>query len=397
VEQVLCIQGEPQTSAIIVVEGSVARLRLINDQLHQMATMGSSGSSATIGMLHLIREERSFSTVRAVSDGACFRLQADVLRELLEESPEFSQEVIFSLCKEVRSHTRMSRTPLFMQSGKAMPAEPLPWFAVSCAAAIESFYRSGLNAYLNAQLSGQPRGKLFPDMHIQLPTRILYINGFKGLRHILDSRVHINDFENPQLVGLGLAILPGVAMTPISSILEACNASMNPEPLSTRWTRGIVPRCGREIIFGIGINQLSDFCEERMEIFSSQKARNLGGSLVAGLVSGYLSHIPHNLSTLKLLMPNKTYAQHFDALSRPYGRWFDTQFFPVQSQDSARTSAFRSAVRNVMVPALTCVFPKGSIIRTTQIAGSFIIINAAVNALSHISVNVSVSRTPSTA
>jgi len=163
---VLMIQGEPQTSAIIIVEGKVARLRLVDDQLHHMASLGSLQSESTIGMLHLLREEKVFATVRAMSDGAAYRLHADVFRDLLEESPEFSQQVIFSLCREIRHHSKLKRTPLFLQSGKAMPAEPLPWFAVSCAAAMESFYRSGLNAYLNAQLSGTARGALFPNMHI---------------------------------------------------------------------------------------------------------------------------------------------------------------------------------------------------------------------------------------
>ena len=54
----------------------------------------------------------------------------------------------------------------------------------------ESFYRSGLNAAMNARLSGQ-WGTLFPNMHIQCPARILYINGFKGLRQYLDWKVSL--------------------------------------------------------------------------------------------------------------------------------------------------------------------------------------------------------------
>ena len=61
------------------------------------------------------------------------------------------------------------------------------------------------------------------------------------------------------------ACIPGLLMTPVSSMLEACNAGhANPEPLALRWMRGIQPRALREVIFGIGINQLSDWCEERV-------------------------------------------------------------------------------------------------------------------------------------
>ena len=41
---------------------------------------------------------------------------------------------------------------------------------------------------MNARLSGH-WGKLFPNMHIQCPARILYINGFKGLRQYMDYKV----------------------------------------------------------------------------------------------------------------------------------------------------------------------------------------------------------------
>lgn len=101
---------------------------------------------------------------------------------------------------------------------------------------------------------------------------------------------------------LAAAVTPGVVMTPASSILEvrsaprrsarsqcasqASNAgARNPEPLSSRWRRGVWPRLCREVrrrrrpahndaasalcaqvIFGIGLNQLADFYAERTPI-----------------------------------------------------------------------------------------------------------------------------------
>ncbi|CAN0509573.1 unnamed protein product, partial [Ectocarpus sp. 8 AP-2014] len=141
--------------------------------------------------------------------------------------------------------------------------------------------------------------------HVQIPTRVLYINGFKArlttIRSTLNDYVNPADFANPTAVRLGSALVPGLMMTPVSSVLEACNAEANKEPLSRRWMRGMVPRGGREMIFGIGINQLSDACEERVSRGSNAFARTAAGSMMAGVMAGYLSHIPHNVSTLKLL------------------------------------------------------------------------------------------------
>ena len=195
----------------------------------------------------------------------------------------------------------------------------MPWFAIATAAGVESFYRSALNSLLNARLSGTPVTSYFPNMHVQTPTRIAYIAGFKGLRHWTDNNFKPHEMRNRLQFNIALSCLPGVVMTPLSSILEACNVGdKNPEPLAKRWVRGIMPRGVREIIFGIGINQLSDFCEERYDFIESQNLRNALGSMTAGVCSGYLSHIPHNLSTLKLMYPAKSYSQIFGMLSKHY-------------------------------------------------------------------------------
>ena len=52
-----------------------------------------------------------------------------------------------------------------MGTSIAFPRAPIP--AISIAAAIESFYRSALNAYINWSLTGKSN-HLFPNMHIQV-------------------------------------------------------------------------------------------------------------------------------------------------------------------------------------------------------------------------------------
>ncbi len=194
-------------------------------------------------------------------------------------------EVVHSLAVEVRRQSNqvrwLMRTPLLEQRPKKTNV-----IAVSMAALVESFYRSGLNAAMNARLSGQ-WGALFPNMHIQCPARIMYINGFKGLRQYLDWKVKPDDYSNPTAARLCMSFAPGIIMTPLSSMLEASNAGhMNPEPITSRWMRGITWRMCREVIFGIGLNQLSDYMEERIpqSITTNEALRTAGGSMIAGLL-----------------------------------------------------------------------------------------------------------------
>lgn len=183
-----------------------------------------------------------------------------------------------------------------------------------------------------------------------------------------------NQYEYPTIVRIATAIAPGIAMTPISSILEASNAGhMNPEPMATRWMRGLIPRGGREIIFGIGLNQMSDYCEERMEPFFPRHPMmaNAVGSLTAGVVSGYLSHVPHNLSTYKLMEPSKSYREL-------YQTFVDRSVPPVIDN---MTHQWPSAARQVATTVFATLFPKGVIIRTAQIVGSFMILNGTIGYL----------------
>jgi len=86
------------------------------------------------------------------------------------------------------------------------------------------------------------------------------------------------------------------------------------------------------------------------------------GSLMAGCISGYISHIPHNLSTLKLMFPNISYYTHFQTLQKNRNI---PSFIPANWHTKYKLFA-------------TLFVPTGVVIRTTQIAGSFIILNTIV-------------------
>jgi hypothetical protein len=122
----------------------------------------------------------------------------------------------------------MSQTPqVAIISGTSVGnKQQIPFFATSIGASIDSFYRSAMNSILNAQLTNK-KGSLFPNMHIQMPVRIFYLNGIKNLRVFIDqnkqSIIDRSGYDR-RLIETGLIISPGLVMTPFSSILEASNA-----------------------------------------------------------------------------------------------------------------------------------------------------------------------------
>jgi len=240
-----------------------------------------------------------------------------------------------------------------------------PWFATTVAATCEAFYRSALNAYINSALLGQPVQRLFPDMHAQVPARVVYINGIKQSRAWLANNVNPDTYASPTAVRTAVFLAPGLLLTPVSSLLEAANAgNKNPEPLITqRWLRGITARAVREIIFACGVNQLSEAIEEAIpeEKISMPLLRNGAGSLASGIIAGYFSHVPHNMSALKLHYPQKSYG----ILFREYA---------LQGMD--RLPASMRSESMAMFTAL--VFPRALVARTIQIMGTFTLLNGII-------------------
>eukprot|EP00533_Pseudo-nitzschia_delicatissima_P009034 CAMPEP_0116077614 /NCGR_PEP_ID=MMETSP0327-20121206/158_1 /TAXON_ID=44447 /ORGANISM="Pseudo-nitzschia delicatissima, Strain B596" /LENGTH=161 /DNA_ID=CAMNT_0003568095 /DNA_START=9 /DNA_END=494 /DNA_ORIENTATION=- len=152
--------------------------------------------------------------------------------------------------------------------------------------------------------------------------------------------------------------------------------------MSTRWMRGITARCGREILFGLGLNQLTDYFQEQYRFGDSPMLSNMVGSLMGGVVSGYLSHVPHNLSTYKLLEPHRSYA---DLYKNVFVERSVPPFFERYLLQGAQMEANGVAVANysggqqaVRFLAAT-LFPRGLMVRTVQIVGSFIILNGTIN------------------
>ena len=368
-QTILLNQGQVSDRFFLLESGDIKR-KFVDSKSGKVPNVEFAIKAKSINSMRILSGDPVHSTVRCVSDECrVFEMQRGVFLNLLKEEPEIATLIAQGLCEQLRAGSKKYQTPMLEQRQQQEINIP----AVSIAAGVESYYRSALNAILNARLTGV-QGKLFPNMHIQVPSRIAYICGFKGLRSYLDQNIDSDTFENTTFLPLAVTLSPGIIMTPVSSLLEASNAGhINNESMATRWMRGIVPRAGREIIFGIGLNQMSDYFEERlMPVFGGyEMMANAAGSLCAGIVAGYLSHVPHNISTFKLMEPHLSYGilyQKFVDKSVP--RVVDTMVkdWPDQSRYLTRG-------------LFATLFPRGVMIRTTQIIGSFMILNGTINYL----------------
>jgi len=197
----------------------------------RVETVGEGSGLVAFGTLHVLEENRpSFATTVAVSDGVAWRLEATVLRDLFN-NPDVARGLAAGLATEIFRMSERYRTPLLEQ-----PPQVVNVAAVSVAAAFEAYYRAALNSFMNASLVGREAAgtALFPNMHVQIPTRVAYINGFKATRQWLQGVVterwavlENQGLKVPEMERAVLrfapVLLPGVFMTPLSGILEASN------------------------------------------------------------------------------------------------------------------------------------------------------------------------------
>jgi CRP-like cAMP-binding protein len=387
-------QGQATESFYVLAKGDIRR-EFLDPTTGKRHTVEFEIKAKSINSMRVLSGDPIHSTVKCVGDrkssenktnlvdkkyttnSACklFEMPRQRFLHLLQARPDITIQIASSLSDEVRTSSKKYATPLLEQKQQQLDVP-----AVMIAAGVESYYRSALNAQINHVLTGV-RSDWFPNMHIQVPVRIAYITGFKGLRTLLDNSVDTDTYSSgaKNWIRLGMALAPGVLMTPVSSLLEASNAGhINNEPMATRWMRGIAARCGREVIFGLGLNQLSDYLEERWQTilgrgFTSPIVANAAGSISAGVISGYLSHVPHNLSTYKLLEPHRSYGDLY--------RMFVTKSVPPSLERTIQQSATSPFFKQVARYTAATLFPRGLIVRTVQIVGSFMILNGTINYL----------------
>jgi len=365
-------QGSPQHKMFLLgADTHSDRIRTEDEGPEKLVgQFGPESTQRSVGSLHFLRNDPAYSTMRCLSPiCTTYTLSSQAFKETVLACPHMAEGVMYGLQKEVRRASKIiERTPLLKQGNKAT-ATQAPILATTIAAGAESFYRSALNAYINAAIEGKPVAKLFPQMHVQVPIRMVYINGTKGVRTLLNKYVDPEKYSFPNLVSIGILLAPGLTMTPVSSVLEAANAGhRNPKPLSRRWIDGISARSVREIIFAIGLNQMSDYAQERVPAgIENGLLRNAIGSLVSGVLAGYFSHVPHNLSALKLMNPDKTYGQLYADYTK--------------SNEARVPQGWSASNKRFGANVLGIIAPNAVLVRTTQIIGTFMILNGTIHLL----------------
>ena len=109
---------------------------------------------------------------------------------------------------------------------------------------------------------------------------------------------------------------------------------------------------------------------------------NMIGSMMAGVVSGYLSHVPHNMSTYKLIEPHRSYPDLYKNVfvERSVPPFLE-RFLTRQAQSTANGAvvANHSGAHQAVRFIAATIFPRGLMVRTVQIVGSFMILNGTIN------------------
>ena len=167
--EVVIKQDAPSDRFFLLESGEISR-KYINPEDGKTHTVEYAIKAKSINSMKVLSGDPVYATVKCRSDECkLYEMQRQVFLDLLVSKPQIATKIAEGLCEEVRHSSRKYRTPLLQQRQQEVNVP-----AVAIAAGIESYYRSALNAMLNARLTGV-KSDLFPNMHIQVPTRIAYI------------------------------------------------------------------------------------------------------------------------------------------------------------------------------------------------------------------------------
>ena len=162
--QALLTQGSPADKFFLIRSGNIKRT-FVDPEDHKIHNVEFAVQARTINSMRILSGEPVFATVKCrSSECELYELSRQKFLSALQQDPDITMNLAKGLCKELRRGSKKFATPLLEQNSKEQDLN-IP--AVSIAAGIESYYRSALNAMLNARLTGV-KAELFPNMHIQV-------------------------------------------------------------------------------------------------------------------------------------------------------------------------------------------------------------------------------------
>eukprot|EP00756_Hemistasia_phaeocysticola_P016824 Hpha_TRINITY_DN15501_c1_g1::TRINITY_DN15501_c1_g1_i1::g.105507::m.105507 len=372
--------GKPVTSAFVVSSGVVfQRESDVSEASLDLNITAGADEVQTVGMLGL-HSAKSVHPGSAWASTAvvAYEIDAQQYRRLLQEHPEVAVRVIESISDHTRRWDAIPRTALLAQQSRRAPA-PI----VALAAVLEAGYRHLLDSLLAHRTHN-----VFPDFippHAPTPGtattegaarrlsaaagrvastaagRACFVFGAKRLRELFEY----SGQGEPLSLQVASAAAPGVLLAPFSGFLEARQVMAHSHG-TPYWSHGFVCRSMRDGLFAFGLNQVSEFFEERCPAEWEPWTRCVLGSALAGGVVGYCSHVPHMLSTMKLAAPAASYGDIFRRMVREAEDRLPHHFPPRSTRAVATFNAIFA--------------PAGVSIRSMQLMGTCALVNGLLYA-----------------
>jgi hypothetical protein len=146
-------QGEPSDRFFLIESGNIHRTN-VDPEHGKTRTVEFAIKAASINSMRVLSGDPVFTTTRCASEHCrVYEMLRENFLETLKENPDITVAIAEGLCEEIRTGSRKYVTPLLeqQQQGVNVPA-------VAIASGIEAYYRSALNAMLNARLTGVKAG-----------------------------------------------------------------------------------------------------------------------------------------------------------------------------------------------------------------------------------------------
>eukprot|EP01065_Artemidia_motanka_P030204 TRINITY_DN36216_c0_g1_i1.p1 TRINITY_DN36216_c0_g1~~TRINITY_DN36216_c0_g1_i1.p1 ORF type:complete len:456 (+),score=131.53 TRINITY_DN36216_c0_g1_i1:59-1426(+) len=367
--------GDTLDAAYVIVTGQVRRREEDLSEVALTLETATAGLRLSIGTLSLHSADPL--QTQYPRDAVCstavvaYRIDAAKYRDLLRQHPALAIGVIESVSTHINKSDAIPRTALLAQQ-----ARPVPTAVTALAAVLEAGYRlmaHVLHTHRFATPADLPKASSQMERASAAAGNIAVTTGARAVFIFAAKRLRETFAGGPEAstaAQIGAAVAPGVVLAPLSGWLEARRKAgpWAAPRMRTDWSHGFCARAVRDGLFTLGMNQLSDFFEERCPSDWDPTVRVVAGSAASGVVVGYATHIPHMLCSMKLRYPTCTYSDLFQRYAREAEGRLPKQLPPRLSGPAAA--------------ALAVLMPTGVVSRCAQLVVTFGLVNGVLQMVS---------------